>query len=427
MILKNESGTIKFGLFMIFILVGVFGIWIGLAPLASAAVAVGKVSVVDNKKVIQHLEGGVVDKIFIKDGSKVKKGDALIELSNIRLESEIGIIKKDFLLASALTSRLEAQRDNENSINFSKDIMDFDDFLDIKTSQENIFYEQKKLFDSEMDIFNQRISQLNKQIQGTKAILNAKENRIKSVKDEIKEWERLFREQLTDKIHLRDLKRERVALDGEIAANEADIAKLNIQITETRSQMIAKERSYKEEILKRLQDARAKLVDAQQRYKALQDQSKRTIIRSPVDGTIVELAVHTIGGVVRSGEKIMSVIPSDTNYVIDAKLQINDIDSVYTGLLADLRFSAFNSNQSKVIEGKVTYISADSLTDQRGFNYYELKAELTPQGIKDLQDNNFFLLPGMPAEVMIKTGERTVISYILKPFTDMFKRAFNEE
>lgn len=216
-------------------------------------------------------------------------------------------------------------------------------------------------------------------------------------------------------------------MQGEIAANEAEIARLNVQITETKSQIIVRERSFKEDVLKRLEEARAKMLDLKQRANALSEQDERTIVRAPVDGVVVEMAVHTIGGVVRSGEKILSIVPKDAEYIVDAKMSITDIDTVHVGLPADMRFSAFSSRQSHVMQGVVTYISADSLKDERGMAYYELKAKLTDEGKRELDENKFFLLPGMPAEVIVKTGERTVLNYILKPFLDMFERAFNEE
>ncbi|ASM35803.1 protein Sape [Campylobacter sputorum subsp. bubulus] len=427
MILKNENPTIRFGIFIIFLLVGVFGLWIGLAPLHSAAVAVGKVSVISNKKTIQHLEGGVIDKIYVKDGDHVKIGDPLVEISNAMLDSQMQILRSNFLQNSTLVSRLEAQKDDAKTITFSDEIDGFEDASMVKNAQITIFNEQSKLLNDEIDILNQRIAQLQKQISGTKAVAKAKEERITSIKEEMKEWQKLFDEQLTDKVRLRELQREETTLKGDLASLNAEIAKLEVQITETKSQIVFRKTSFKEDILKKLEVAKNDLINVKEKYKALKDQSNRTLLKSPVDGTIVELQLHTIGGVIRPGEKVMSIIPSETDFIIEAKLKTTDIDTVSVGLDADIRFSAFNTQQSHVIEGKVIYISADSLEDQRGYPYYELKAVVTKEGMKNLQNNKFFLLPGMPAEVIIKTGERTVLNYFLKPFTDMFKRAFNEE
>ena len=427
MILKSEKGTVNFGIFVIFMLVGVFGIWLGMAPLNSAAVAVGKINVVSNKKIIQHLEGGVVDKIFVKDGDVVKAGDPLVEIKNAALQSEIGIVRADYLRTSAIVSRLEAQKDDASEIKFSDDIKQISGYEEVANGQISIFNEQKKLLDNEKTILKQRIKQLENQIQGAKAIMSAKKDRIASLNEEIREWERLFKEQLADKVRLRDLNREKTAVEGELAAGTAEIARLSVQINETQGQIALRDRSFKEDILKKLEDAKIRLVDLEQRYNALKDQSERTIVKSPVEGSVVELAFHTIGGVIRPGERIMSIVPDDTDYVVEAKLNVVDIDTVHVGQLADIRFSAFQHKPSFVMEGKVTYVSADSVQDNAGHSYYDIKAELTPEGMKEFDRNEFFIVPGMPVEVMIKTGDRTMLEYILKPFIDMFKRAFNED
>ena len=427
MILKSEKGTVNFGIFVIFMLVGVFGIWLGMAPLNSAAVAVGKINVVSNKKIIQHLEGGVVDKIFVKDGDVVKAGDPLVEIKNVALQSEIGIVRADYLRTSAIVSRLEAQKDDANEIKFSDDIKQISGYEEVANGQISIFNEQKKLLDNEKTILKQRIKQLENQIQGAKAIMSAKKDRIASLNEEIREWERLFKEQLADKVRLRDLNREKTAVEGELAAGTAEIARLGVQINEAQGQIALRDRSFKEDILKKLEDAKIRLVDLEQRYNALKDQSERTIVKSPVEGSVVELAFHTIGGVIRPGERIMSIVPDDTDYVVEAKLNVVDIDTVHVGQLADIRFSAFQHKPSFVMEGKVTYVSADSVQDNAGHSYYDIKAELTPEGMKEFDRNEFFIVPGMPVEVMIKTGDRTMLEYVLKPFIDMFKRAFNED
>nr|WP_314398536.1 HlyD family type I secretion periplasmic adaptor subunit [uncultured Campylobacter sp.] len=427
MILKSEKGTVNFGIFVIFMLVGVFGIWLGMAPLNSAAVAVGKINVVSNKKIIQHLEGGVVDKIFVKDGDVVKAGDPLVEIKNAALQSEIGIVRADYLRTSAIVSRLEAQKDDASEIKFSDDIKQISGYEEVANGQISIFNEQKKLLDNEKTILKQRIKQLENQIQGAKAIMSAKKDRIASLNEEIREWERLFKEQLADKVRLRDLNREKTAVEGELAAGTAEIARLGVQINETQGQIALRDRSFKEDILKKLEDAKIRLVDLEQRYNALKDQSERTIVKSPVEGSVVELAFHTIGGVIRPGERIMSIVPDDTDYVVEAKLNVVDIDTVHVGQLADIRFSAFQHKPSFVMEGKVTYVSADSVQDNAGHSYYDIKAELTPEGMKEFDRNEFFIVPGMPVEVMIKTGNRTMLEYVLKPFIDMFKRAFNED
>ncbi len=427
MILEKEQGVVKFGLMAIAVLVGVFGIWMGFAPLKSAAVAVGQVAVQNNKKLIQHLEGGVVEHIYVKDGDKVKAGTPLVAIKNAKLNSDIDLVKSSYLQASVLVSRLEAQRDGKDEVVFEDEVKNMAGFELAAAGQISLFNEQNKLLKDEIDILSQRIAQLENQIKGFEAIVKSKSSRVASLNEETKEWERLFKEQLTDKIRLRDIQRERVQVDGEIAQGKSEIARLNVQITETKQQILVRERSFKEEILRQLEQAKIHLIDQKGRLSALNDQEERALIKSPVSGTVVGVITHTIGGVVKPSETIMSVVPDDVDYIIEAKLQITDIDQVHTGLLADVRFSAFHAQFAHVVEGKVDYVSADTLKDERANPYYEIKVSLTKDGVKSVEENGFFLTPGMPAEVIVVTGERTMLSYLIKPLSNMFQRAFNED
>ncbi|WP_298085131.1 HlyD family type I secretion periplasmic adaptor subunit [uncultured Campylobacter sp.] len=427
MILSDERGTIRFGLLTILILVGVFGGWAAFAPLKGGAVAVGKVSVINDKKVVQHLEGGVVDEIYVKDGDKVKEGDILLKIGNSRLQAELNASATEYLQNGVLEARLIAQRDNEKQINFSDELKKLEGFKEASEAQISIFNEQRKMLSDEKEILNQRISQLYKQIDGLNAIISSRKLRAASLDEEIKEWDRLYKEQLSDKIRLRDSKREKIAVDGEIASSTAEIARLNVQITETKSQIILRERTFKEDALKQLESVTKSINALRSRYIALNDQLARTEIRAPASGTIVGMIAHTVGGVVGSGESIMYIVPDSTEYIVEARMNITDIDKVTTGLLADVRFSAFELQQAHVVEGEVIYISADSLQDNNGYQFYKIKVKLTNKGVKELEHNKFFLLPGMPAEVVVQTADRTVLSYILNPFTNMFERAFNED
>ena len=192
MILSDEKGTIRFGLLTIFILVGVFGGWAAFAPLKSGAVAVGKVSVINDKKVVQHLEGGVVDEIYVKDGYKVKEGDILLKMRNSKLQAELNASQTDYLQNSVLEARLIAQRDNEEQINFSDELKKLKGFKRASEAQISIFNEQRKILSDEKEILNQRISQLYKQIDGLNAIISSRKLRAESLDQEIKEWDKLY-------------------------------------------------------------------------------------------------------------------------------------------------------------------------------------------------------------------------------------------
>jgi len=237
-----------------------------------------------------------------------------------------------------------------------------------------------------------QIEQINNQIKGYSSLILSKKNRIASLEEEIAEWNELYKQRLVDKLRIRELKREKNSVEGDIANTSAEIAKLKEQLI------------------------------------VVKDSLRRTKILAPIDGVINGLSINTVGGVLAPGSDILDIIPMNSQLIVIAQVAITDIDKVVPGLLSDIRFSAFNLNQAHVIQGKVVYVSADSFIDEiNGAPYYEAKIEVTKEGKEQLKGYGFHLVSGMPAEVMINIGDRTPLSYFLKPLTDMVTRGFNEE
>ncbi|MBS4067754.1 MAG: HlyD family type I secretion periplasmic adaptor subunit [Sulfurimonas sp.] len=420
----NDSKIIGFGLGVIFLLFVVFGGWMAFAPLAESSVAVGKVSADLDKKTLQHLEGGVIESIHVKDGDEVKKGDLLLKLKEINIKSQLDIFKTQYDDASAVYSRLVAQRDNLGKVIYPPELKN----ESIIKEQNNIFFETKKSIEDEKIISQNRVVQLENQINGLKSLMEAKKSRLKSISEEILEWEKLFKEQLVDKLKIRDLSREKNMIEGDISQTASEIAKLNEAINEARNQQLLREKEFTKETLNDLVKAKSMLFDLQSKIASVEDTLGRTNIVAPIDGTVVGLSLHTVGGVVAPGKDILQIIPQKSKLVVVAQLQTADIDKVKIGLMADIRFSAFNTRETHVIEGKVVHVSADSFVDQKsGMPYYEAKIEVTKEGEKQVAGYGFELVSGMPAEVMIRVSERTMLSYLVKPLTDMISRGFNEE
>ena len=420
----NDSKVIGFGLGVIILLFVVFGGWMAFAPLAESSVAVGKVSADMDKKTLQHLEGGVIESILVKDGDEVKKGDLLLKLKEINIKSQLDIFKTQYDDASAVYSRLVAQRDDLGKVIYPPELKN----ESIIKEQNNIFFETKKSKEDEKIISQNRVVQLENQINGLKSLMEAKKSRLKSISEEILEWEKLFKEQLVDKLKIRDLSREKNTIEGDISQTASEIAKLNEAINEARNQQLLREKEFTKETLNDLVKAKSMLFDLQSKIASVEDTLGRTNIVAPIDGTVVGLSLHTVGGVVAPGKDILQIIPQKSKLVVVAQLQTADIDKVKVGLMADIRFSAFNTRETHVIEGKVVHVSADSFVDQKsGAPYYEAKIEVTKEGEKQVAGYGFELVSGMPAEVMIKVSERTMLSYLIKPLTDMVSRGFNEE
>ena len=420
----NDSKVIGFGLTVIFLLFGVFGVWAAFAPLAESSVAVGTISADLDKKTLQHLEGGVIESIHVKDGDEVKKGDILLKLKDIHINSQLDIHKAQYDDASALYARLVAQRDKLSSVVYPQELKN----ESMKNEQNSIFYETKKSIEDEKIISQNRVVQLENQIEGLNSLLQAKKSRLKSIKEEILEWEELYKQKLVDKLKIRDLGREQNTIEGDISQTQSEIAKLSEAINETKNQQLLREKEFTKETLGELVQAKSALFDLKSKIASVEEMLQRTNIVAPIDGTVVGLSLHTVGGVVSPGRDILQIVPQNSKLVVVAQVQTADIDKVKVGLMADIRFSAFNVQKAHVVEGRVVHVSADSFMDEKsGLPYYEAKIEVTKNGQAQLVEYGFELVSGMPAEVMIKTSERTVLSYFIKPFTDMIARGFNEE
>jgi len=420
----NDNGIISFGLSVITIVFILLGGWMAYAPLASSSVAQGNVSADLEKKTVQHLEGGKIKEIYVKNGDEVKKGQLLIKLSDIQVDSQLDIYKSQLQDALAVYARLQAHIKNRRSISFPEELTDENN----KKDQKNIFYTIRNEINNERRITKNKILQVRKQIESINSMLNSKEIRLKSISEEILEWEELYKEKLVDKQKIRNLKRERYSIEGEITSAKAEIAKNKERIAEMEEQQALKEKQFNRENLQQYVKVKAAINDLTSKIFAAQDTQKRTNIIAPIDGTVVGLQIHTVGGIINRGETILEIIPKDSKLLVVVQVQTTDIDKVKAGLSANVLLPAFNLKQIHTIKGRVIYVSADIYSNQQtGAQYYEAKIEITPEGMKTLKENDFVLVPGMPAQAMIQLGERTALSYLVKPFMDMLMRGFNEE
>ncbi|MEK6658530.1 MAG: HlyD family type I secretion periplasmic adaptor subunit, partial [Campylobacterota bacterium] len=347
----NDSKVIGFGLGVIFLLFVIFGGWMAFAPLAESSVAIGKISADFDKKTLQHLEGGVIENIYVKDGDAVKKGDLLLKLKDIHIKSQLDIFKTQYDDASALYARLVAQRDGQSSVVYPDELKN----EGIKKEQNSIFFETKKSIEDEKIISQNRVVQLENQINGLKSLMEAKKNRMGSISEEILEWEKLFKEKLVDKLKIRDLSREKNMIEGDISQTGSEIAKLSEAINETKNQQLLREKEFAKVTLNELVKAKSMLFDLKSKIFSIEDTLSRTNIVSPADGTVVGLSLHTVGGVVSAGRDILQIVPQSSKLIVVAQVQTTDIDKVKVGLMADIRFSAFNTRETQVIEGKVVH------------------------------------------------------------------------
>lgn len=420
----------RLGYFILLLAFGIGGGWSAVAGLDSAAVALGVVTVDGYRKTVQHLEGGIVREILVRDGDLVEAGAVLLRLDDTQIRAQLEMVRSQYLANLALTARLAAEREERATIEFPEALRADDDprVREIVVIQEREFEARRTALRGEIAVLEQRIEQFDEQIRGLDALQKIKQQRIVSYREEVADMQALFDRRLGDKLRLREMERLALELEGERAGHLSDISRAKIQISETRLQIIHRHKALQEEIATQLRETQARHFDLQERLGALQDTLRRTEIRATADGNVVGMGVHTVGGVIAPGNQILEIVPHEERMVVEAQVSPTDIDKVHPGLIADIRFSAFSMRQTPVIEGAVETVSADRLTDPATHQpYYLARIAVTESGQEILRGLGLTVLPGMPAEVMIKTGERTFLNYLLQPITDSLARAFRED
>ncbi len=427
-LVTNDAPIRAIGMAVLLGTVGILGTWSYLAPIDSAASASGFVTVKSHSKTIQHLDGGIVKELIAKDGDIVSEGDILLTLDGSEIKAQLEILRGQQITFAAQVARLTAERDRLGLVNYPKEVQNLSDarVVEAQQSENQIFNARKNAHEGEVSVLNQRISQLNSRIQGLQGQKTSKQELKASYSEEAKDLRELLAEGFADKQRLRDLERSLSASTGEIASLSSEIASSEMQIGETRLQILQIQKQFQEEVANKLSEVQAQLYDINQRLTATIDKVNRIQIKAPSAGRVMGLSIHNVGGVITPGRPILDIVPQGEELIIDARVSPMDIDRVHVGLVAEVRFSAFKQALTPKMMGKLTILSADKLTDERtGAPYYSAKIELTPDSYVKL--GNMELLPGMPADVLINTGERTVFEYLMQPITNAFARAFIED
>lgn len=411
------------------ILVGGLGIWAVQTRLAGAIVSQGNIEVQSNRQVVEHPDGGVVGEIFVRDGDAVADGDLLIRLDDTFLASEKTIVESQLFELLARRSRLEAERDGMNAKFLATQLAGIQ-------KQENIDPDliagQQRLFEARLDTLTQQTQQLGKQrvqieseIEGTEAQLVSLRRQVELIQDELKDQQSLLQRGLTQASRVSALQREEANLTGEIGRLEAAVARLKGQIAATEIEIVELEATRREEAITALRDVQTQISELAERRLSLDVRLSRLDIRAPVAGTVYGSQVFALQSVIQPAEPMMYVVPQDTPLLVAARVDAIHVDQLHIGQPVALRFPAFNQRETPEIEGRVVTVSADTFTDENtGQTFY--RAEVVPEDGQLERLNGQDLLPGMPVEAMIKTDERTPLSYLVKPMADYFNRAFRE-
>lgn len=423
----NDRPIRRIGYLILFLTFGLFGSWAAFAPLDSAALAPGMVTVKNYRKTVQHLEGGIIKALHVRDGDRVQAGDLLIELEGTQTLAEQEMALSQLIAIRAMAERLTAERDGLSSVTFSTHPEDGDPrVIEAQENERRIFAARRSAHLGEIDVLQKRAVQLDEQIRGFQVAITNKQELAESYEEEIADLNALLKEGFVDKQRLREQQRSMTRIRAEAAELKSSVAQARLQIGETELQIAQLRKKLASEVVNQLAEVQPRVFELSEHLSAARDRANRIQIRAPESGMVLGMRAHTVGGVVNPGTPLLDIVPTSEDLIIELQISPVDIDRIAPGKLADIRFSAFNSATTPVIEGRLTHVSADRLVnEQTGAAYYLGHIELTDKGRKDL--GNLLLVPGMPAEVLIKTGARTLLSYLMQPATNAFARSLIED
>ena len=417
------------GYLVIILTFGVLGGWAAFARLDSAVVAPGVVTMESSRKVIQHFEGGIVAQIPVHEGQHVEQGDLLIKLDNTMSRANADVAHNQLLGLLAQEARLMAERDGAKQITFPPELVDDIAQSVIKDAikdQEKQFAERRASTNGQISILESRIMQFGSQIDGIAVERAATVEQLKYINVELDDLRGLLAKNLVQKTRVLAMEREKSRLEGVIGRADADTAKSQNDIGEARLQIEQLHKKFSEEVNAQIVDVRAKIADLREKVTVSKDVLHRIEIRAPRSGTVQNLHVATIGGVIKPGEPLLELIPDDEGMVINAQVAPSDIDSIQSGMAAEIRFSAFHGQILPLITGKVESVSRDRITDEQSKQPYFLARVVidnnnVPTVVKEQ------IRAGMQAEVVVPTGERTVISYLVRPLRNRANGALREK
>jgi HlyD family secretion protein len=417
------------GAALLALLVGGVGGWAATTDLAGAVVSSGSLVVDSYVKKVQHLTGGVVGELRVRDGDTVKAGDVVLRLDDTVTRANLAIVSKALDEAGARKARLEAERDGDDAIRFPPDLLEREASPDVA----RILAGERKLFESrrgsrtgQKSQLRQRIVQMHEEIAGQTAQAEAKAQEIVLIERELEGVRDLWQKNLVQLTRLTALEREATRIAGERAQLAASTASARGKIAEIELQIIQIDSDLISDVSKDMRETDAKIGEYVERKITAEDQLKRVDLRAPQDGFVHQLAVHTVGGVVTANDVIMLIVPSAEKLVVEIKVNPQDIDQVHIGQSVGLRFTTFSQRTTPEVNGAVSRISADITTDPKsGANYYTVRVGVPPEQIARL--GHIQLVPGMPVEAFVKTTDRSVMSYLLKPLSDQITRAFREK
>jgi len=427
--LGDSHRASRIGLLALVIGLGGFLLWAAFAPLDEGVPSQGTVTINTKRKAVQHPSGGIVKEVLVGEGDTVKEGQVLLKLDEAAARANYESIRHQYLGLRASQGRLMAEQTGQATISFHPDLLAAAEDPLVRsqmTTHEQLFKSRKSSLRADLQAIEESIRGQQALIHSYQEMLNSRRSQLRLVNEELGHTRELVKEGYAPRN--RQLELERMVADANGAAAEllGNIDRAQRSVAELRQKAIGRQQEYRKEVDSQLSDVTRQVQSDEGKFRALRDDLERIEIKSPADGQVVGLSVQTVGGVIQAGQKLMDIVPGDELLLVETRVPPNLIDRVHAGLPVDIRFNSFSNSPQLVVNGKVESVSADLLTDQQsGVTYYLSRVSVTPDGYKKLGSR--VMQPGMPVEVVLKTGERSLLSYLLHPLTRRLAAAMKEE
>lgn len=425
----SVRGPMTLGMLAILLLLGGFGTWSVMANISGAVVASGQIEVDQNRQVVQHPDGGVIEKINVQEGDFVKAGDILLRLDDTSLRSELLVVEGQLFELMARRARFEAERDNNSDITFDQELMHASNAemaADLMDGQQRLFTARRESLDQEVTQMQKRGGQIADQIKGIAAQQAALETQLGLIKQELANQQTLLDRGLAQVSRVLGLQREEARLQGTMGELTASKAQAEGRITEIDIEVLKFGTKRREEAITRLRDLQFRALELEGKRRALNQQLSRLDIRAPLSGIVYGMQFFAPRSVIKPADPVLYLVPQDRPLVIAARVETIHIDQVFVGQEVTLRFPAFDSRTTPELKGRVVKISADAFTDEgTQTSFYRSEITLLEGEISKLP-SDVALIPGMPVQAFIRTNDRTPLAYLVKPLADYFAKAFRE-
>lgn len=426
----NHGKASRLGWLIALVGFGGFVAWAALAPLDEGVMASGQVVVTGNRKLVQNLSPGMVEAILVKDGDAVKSGDVLVKLDATAARSQFEMARSQWLAAKATEARFIADSLGKSSISFPADLLG--EAKDARVAnamavQSQLLSARRSALEADLNVMRSSIAGLDSTIVGLEATRRAKEEQARLLREELKGLRDLAGDGYLPRNRLSEQERLLVQLGGAVSEDLANLARTQQNIREVNMRMLARQQEYRKENQVGLSDVQKETTGLDSRIQGLAFELANTVVKAPSEGIVVGLNVHTVGGVIPAGFSLMELVPKNEELKVEVQIPTNMIDQVKVGLPVQIMFPAFNQRTTPQIPGRFLQVAADATSDPQGrvAPYYKGQVVVTPEGMAKLATHE--IKAGMPAEVFVKSGERTMLNYLFKPLSDRVRSSLTEQ